>query len=105
MMSKPDTDSLGRDISPSKYFLDDQKFFILGSAVLSLLVVWPNSLEIAMLTIAIGTPLFWSLFGMSWVHQLVANKFKIVRFLIIVSIFLAYSYILKELIVYLSKLI
>ena len=103
MKLKPEP--INGDITPSKYFVSDQKFLIFGSAALSLVLVWPQTLEIATLSVLIGTPLFWSLFGMTWVHHLIAGQLKLIRFLIVVSIFLTYAYVLQKLITFLSKLI
>jgi hypothetical protein len=70
---------------PSMFTWREQRFLILASAGLSLFVVMPSSLILAVCTLLIGTPLFWLIFGSTLVFSYTSGM-PVVRFFVIVTL-------------------
>jgi hypothetical protein len=59
---KLEPSSLNLKFPPSKFTWRTQRFYILVSALLSLLVIEPPSLVLSIFALLVGTPLFWFTF-------------------------------------------
>jgi hypothetical protein len=79
---KLEPESLNIQIPPS-FTWRSQLLFILASALLSLYVVWPTSIAIALTTLAVGTPLFWFIFGSGMLQRLTAGLPRPIPFLVV----------------------
>ena len=77
--------SLNMKFPPSIFTWREQRFFILACAGLSLFVVMPSSLILAVCALLIGTPLFWLIFGSTLVFRYTSGM-PVVRFVVIVTL-------------------
>jgi hypothetical protein len=100
---KLEPNSLNISLPPSSLTWQSQRFFLVGSALLSLLVIWPSSLTIAVLAVLVGTPLFWLMFGTGLIHRVTSGKPTLVKFVIVVGIYLLLSLVLGALVKWLAS--
>jgi len=91
---KPEQESLNIPLSTSTFSWKSQRFFILASALLSLYVIWPASLPLAVSALLVGTPLFWFVFGSTIFHRLTSGLPHIIRFIIILFAVLLFAKLL-----------
>lgn len=86
--------SLEIPLSSPAFSWRSQRIFILASALLSLYVIWPVSLPLAVFALFVGTPLFWSIFGSNIFHRLTSGLPHIIRFVIVLFAVLAFAKLL-----------
>jgi hypothetical protein len=91
---KPEPESLNIPLSTSSFSWRSQRFFILASALLSLYVIWPVSLPLAVCALLVGTPLFWLIFGSNIFHRLTSGLPHVIRFIIVLFAVLAFAKLL-----------
>lgn len=77
--------SLNIKFPPSRFTWREQRFFILVCAGLSIFVVMPSSIILALCSVLIGTPFFWLIFGSNLVFRYTSGM-PVVRFFVIVTL-------------------
>jgi hypothetical protein len=83
MKSEPETLNITLPASPFTWRA--QRFFILASALLSLYVIWPTSVTLAVCALLVGTPLFWLIFGSNIIFRYTTGM-PIVRFIVVATL-------------------
>ena len=101
---KLEPESLNIKFPPSIFTWRSQRFLILMCAGLSLLVVMPSSLLLAVCAVLIGTPLFWLIFGSNLVFRYTSGM-PIFRFFIITTLFYFVAKLLSWAVPELSRLL
>jgi hypothetical protein len=91
---KTEPESLNIPLPTSAFSWRSQRFFILASALLSLYVIWPISLVVAICALSVGTPLFWLIFGSGIFHRLTSGLPHAIRFIIFLFAVLALAKLL-----------
>jgi hypothetical protein len=91
---KPEQELLNIPLSTSAFSWKSQRFFILASALLSLYIIWPVSLPLAVCGLLVGTPLFWLIFGSNIFHRLTSGLPRVIRFIIVLFAVLVFAKLL-----------
>jgi hypothetical protein len=102
---KPEPESLNIPLSTSGFRWESQRFFILASALLSLYVIWPASLLLAVCALLVGTPLFWFIFGSTVFHRLTSGLPHVIRFIIVLFAVIAFAKLLVVIVNWLSQVL
>ncbi len=97
---KPEPEPLNIPLPTSSFTWQKQRFLILVSAFLSLYVILPTSLALAVCALLVGTPLFWLIFGSGIVPR---YTFGILIFRVVV--FAALAYLAVKLIIFVVPLL
>jgi hypothetical protein len=91
---KTEPKPLNIPLSTSANSWRSQGFFILASALLSLYVIWPAPLPLAVCALLVGTPLFWLIFGSNIFHRLTSGLPQVIRFIIVLFSVLVFAKLL-----------
>ena len=102
---KSEPESLNITLPTSSFTWRAQRFFILASALLSLYVIWPTSLALAVCALLVGTPLFWLIFGSNIFHRLTSGLPHVIRFIIILFAVLAFAKLLVMIVNWLAVIL